>query len=59
MNLEQVLYVLVIVAFLGYIALAIFFMWRAFRELGRRPCALQGTLQLELKRYMMACSHHA
>jgi hypothetical protein len=36
----QPLYVLVIIAFMGYIALAIFFMFRAFHQLKRKPCAL-------------------
>ena len=36
----QPLYVLVIVAFMGYIALAIFFMFRAFHQLKRKTCAL-------------------
>lgn len=36
----QPLYVLVIIAFMGYIALAILFMFRAFHQLKRRPCTL-------------------
>ena len=36
----QPLYVLIIIAFMGYIALAIFFMFRAFHQLKRKPCTL-------------------